>query len=316
MPKPSLKVIEFAAKETVLNMVRAMRFAPDGSLVTVSRHREQKGPTYFARWDLEKKCVVQAMQRPESKNYGRSPSILRFAPQDGVVVTDQFSSTGDRCTEFEFRDAKTFAVKQTLRCSNPNIFTSIDWSPDETSFAVSALDGLARVWSLRKKGGSKEIQNAGYAFIGFNAAGELFGVDFDVFSINPNNGALRKRGKTIRAANLPIHVNSLDRSLLVTSALKGEATLVCTDTASWRNRSIRIGQQPHLVSLVLSPDNRLAACGYLNGTVTIWDLVAGKKIGSFKTSRKCLSCLAFSRDGKVLAGCNHYKIFAVKISNS
>jgi WD40 repeat protein len=306
MSKSSLKIAEFSAKDPVLSMARAMSFAPDGSLVTVARHIEKKSPTYFVRWDVNKGRILQTAQRSD----GDFPSVLRFAPDDSVFVTDQA-----RGTLYEFRDAKTFEVTMRVRCSNMTMFLGIDFSPDGEQFIASSMDGKTRVWPARQKGKVKELENS-YHFVGFNAAGELFGADKEVDSINPKTGAARRRAKIPAPGGYtPNHTLFDDRTVLVSAPSRRGGRMTLTDTATWKTRFISMGKQTDSRELVISPDNRLAACGYDNGKVMVWNLVTGKKVANFVTSRKCLSCLAFSRDGQWLAGCNFYKIFVVKLGD-
>jgi WD40 repeat protein len=134
--------------------------------------------------------------------------------------------------------------------------------------------------------------------------------------MNPNTGAERRRAKIVALPNRGNQVLSRDRTLLVTAPSRRGGKIALTDTATWKTRFISIGKQTDSRQLVISPDNRRVACGYDNGKVKVWDVASGKKVADFVTSRKCLSCLAFSRDSQLLAGCNFYKIFVARLGEA
>ena len=53
--------------------------------------------------------------------------------------------------------------------------------------------------------------------------------------------------------------------------------------------------------LVFSPNGKMLAVGYRDGTIKLWDLRASKELVTFEAHARPTRCLAFSPDSKTLA---------------
>jgi WD40 repeat protein len=60
-----------------------------------------------------------------------------------------------------------------------------------------------------------------------------------------------------------------------------------------------VGHTGYVLSVAISPDGRRAISGGADGTVRLWDLVAGTELRKLEGHRDQVWSVAFSRDGRL-----------------
>ena len=114
--------------------------------------------------------------------------------------------------------------------------------------------------------------------------------------------------KLLRSANHGDTVNSVtftkDGQFVVTASEDSTAKLWRTSDLSLV-RTYELGKQAYLISVRISPDQKLIAAGAMEGFVAVWELETGKRIALINHTGRKVEAVDWSKDGRFLAVAGH-----------
>jgi WD40 repeat protein len=191
------------------------------------------------------------------------------------------------------------AVSQTLP-GHPQQVQSVTWSPDGAEIASSSFS--VKVWRVSDGALLNDLSGAGMWInsLHFSPDGKLLAGSsadgkIDVWQMSD--------GK--RIAELP--ATTYGDSNVIEFAPDGSYLVVAEQTqlSLWHLNEDKPFQQwpvsaAGVITLRISPDGSLLACGEADGSVQLWQLPQGKLLRTLAGGNDGISSLDFSKDGKTL----------------
>jgi WD40 repeat protein len=178
-------------------------------------------------------------------------------------------------------------------------------SPDGRMLASGSSEGTLRLWDATTRREGRMHPGCG-VIVGFSADGRLLvgrGIedcrllrlaDGDVRTVPLDNYVLRRRDHSADVHGIePYAVFGMGNGVLEHWNLAAMSRV-----ASWRV------SQTAVATAALSPDGKFIAIGDVNGVLTLWEAATHREIRQFKSGER-LECMAFSPDGRLLAGSKH-----------
>jgi WD40 repeat protein len=89
---------------------------------------------------------------------------------------------------------------------------------------------------------------------------------------------------------------------LATGGADRHATVWAGSDATWKIKAAAEAKEGALHSVALAMDNSTLAVGTEMGVIRVWDIVKGKPLAVLKEHAGSVWAVAFSNDGKLLAG--------------
>src|SRR5262249_2577305 len=91
--------------------------------------------------------------------------------------------------------------------------------------------------------------------------------------------------------------------------LKGLAATTAALPLAACDQSVRAFGRPNTYGIAFSPDSRTCLSGAADGSLSLWDLAAGKVLRDFSTDSLGINAVAFSPDGRTaLSGDSSCKV--------
>jgi geranylgeranyl transferase type-2 subunit beta len=191
--------------------------------------------------------------------------------------------------------------------------SSVVFSPDGTSLAAGAADGIIRLWNLEtaKEEAALRGHEDGVASLAFSPNGRVLasgGYDHTASLCDAATGKLQHtlQGHRGVVASIAFHphaetmaTGSLDGTVKLWSSSTGELAATLTGHKSWVN------------ALAFVPDGKLLASGSSDGTIILWSLDSRTPTKTLHATKAEVRSLAVSPDGARLAAGIRYG--AVKI---
>jgi WD40 repeat protein len=198
-------------------------------------------------------------------------------------------------------------------------------SPDGKTIASGCADGLIRLWQVVPPGSEPKV--LGFRWGSVNLTASSARSTLNGFTKSVRTLAFAPDGKTLAAVNderlarvwnvatgqeqpaFRGRVNSLTflpDGTVVTVGGTGKVPEVKL-WSNGREQLLPLSTQREPVCVAGSPDGRLLAAGFIDGSVRLWDLRAGpgtsspRELQTLQAHTKDVRCLAFSPDSKVLA---------------
>ena len=268
-------------------MVRALSFAPDGAtLATGGEDGEVR------LWETRS----QARLRAALAGHSDMVTCLAFSPRGGNLRRPAAWMPASSCGETELGPGSGHHCKVTSTESRPlpSRRTPARWPPAASTVPSASGTPPAPIFSpaacLAYPG---EPQSLAFApdSRSLRAAGTAGVVRWDVRagSAFPRTG--NDHATAVAAA--------LDGTRYATGGPAGKVVLY--DALSDERLDTLEGHSAHVQSIAFSANSRLIASGDHDGVVHLWAASEGRSLGSFPALQRPITCVQFSRDGRILA---------------
>lgn len=207
-------------------------------------------------------------------------------------------------------DAMSGEIQQTL-LGHTAALRNVDWSPDGTLVATASADGTSRIWDI--------VSNSVVSTLQGTSRGLSWSPDGTKLVVIVGQGTLRMWDMSQRPLRLVGHEAGLidgkwtaDDSRIVTSAFDGTARVWNAQTGelelTFSNH--RVGGNPVVADISISPDSRWVATSGTDNHVRVWDVETGTErlvLPDLYASRE------FSSDGAQLAIASDNRILIVDV---
>lgn len=254
---------------------------------------------------LEKISLSRANAGSAFRNLTRDPNLSLLLAMHAVTVTHSSDGTVTDSAEAALhRAVQSPIIRQTFTGHTASV-TGAAFSPDMRRLATASSDRTAKIWDLTS---GKEL------LVFYGHAGALNGV---AFSRDGTLLATASRDRTARIWNAKTGIQRLvlrhhkgtvsgvafspDGKEVATASWDGTAKIWNTD----RGQVLRTlpGHAGEVTSVAFSPDGTKLATGSTDGTVRIWDAASGQRLRTLP-AHPPVNSVAFSPDGKMVAGCS------------
>ncbi len=288
-------------KETTGAIYFDLAFSPDGK--TLAEYGEAK----LNLWSVDAGVVLRHTYSPDHYFYS-----LAWSP-DGKT----FATSGDKDIKVWSADGasvlRTFASQSKCLCT-------LAWSPDGQTIAAGADGGLVNLWGVASGTVSRTFggqPNSVYS-LAWSPDGRAIGSgssDHKVRIWNAASGTMTRSvaghsGGVYSVAWSPdsrtLASGSRDRTAMIWDASSGKLLHKLAGKVSGVPE--RLGQsEPNTVVLAWRPDGKtLAAVGFDDNNVKLWNAESGKLRRNLKTPNPGIYSLSWSPDGRSLASGGGY----------
>ena len=241
-------------------------------------------------WDLKTGQFLSAFPK-----FGSDFQAIAFSPDGKLAAIPDFC--GDACASVNLYDPLTGTLIKTFNTDSPRPFiTALTFSADSKMLFIGTMDGNGRLWDVDSgqvlrlfKGNSENASfSADGRWIAFDG-GEIW---WDVSSGLEVNFFSQVSGSK--------SIFSDDGSLfaVVSSKEDGEKTVSVWDVSTKQLINRFSGHTDRIVSLAISPDNRLLLTGSVDKTAQLWDISSGQLIRTLSGHTAAVSSVVFTPDGK------------------
>lgn len=251
------------------NAVRSLSWSPDGKQLATGVGQLTGailGAGQVKVWDpntgqeiitlLQRPCIVQG---------------VAFSPNGKLLAAVVFERTQREQrlpvppNVVEIWDVATSRKAGTLKCRDPEGFSSLAFSPDSKRLATGSHNGRVTLWDLTTYQETLTVREPSPR----NVTGRIV----QSMAFSPDGARL--------AATI-------------------HASVVIWDAATGKEDRTLLGHTWETTSVCFSPDSKLVASSGSYGTVRVWDPATGRKVFTFEVKRRIYS-VAFSSDSKLLA---------------
>jgi WD40 repeat protein len=242
-------------------------------------------------WDLETGVVLKKME-------GHRRQVLALAvSRDGQII-----ASGDWRGEIIAWHGETGeSITQPIK-AHSEVIHSMDFSPDGTVLATSALDGVMKFWCTKTWQMQGEPMKGNVFCIRYSPSGELLAI------ATTKNIQIYNPGTRKRVASFKAHIKrnlSLAWTPDGTRLLSGgiDPTIREWDSLTWQQVGLPWkGHTLDVSAIAIHPDGTLVASAGDNH-VRLWRLSDRRNIGIFEPSSPLCSAITFSVDGRhILSG--------------
>jgi RNA polymerase sigma factor (sigma-70 family) len=268
--------------------VDRVSFSPDGKKLVTSWTSHYGDSAKL--WDVATGKELVALE-----GHKWSISCLAYSP-DGKTLALGSNDTTPRAIKLV--DVTTGKERAALEGHSSRVLT-VAFSPDGKTLASAGSDNTLRLWDV-VTGKERAIQTSG-----------VKGPENEGHSV-----AFSPDGKILLTGGCRLWDVKTGKDLAILAAAGGRSMAWSPDgktlAAPWEETirlwDVKTGQEKDtlhnqiaVLSLAYSPDGKTLGTGNGDGTVTLWDVVAGKSRAILKGHFHLVYSVAFSPDGKTLA---------------